>query len=760
MNSEDKSMSKTFSGTARGFGGDITVTISAEDGKLLGICAEGPLETPEIGEKALELLPKAILAAGGTQVDAVSGATVTSTATLQAAEDAMEKAGMISASGPVRMKPGTYNGEGIGYNRYEPIRVRVTVSETAIESVQIDNADTLRETKPIFIPAAKQITERIVARRNLTVDAITGATASCSGIKTAARGAVIKALEAGGSDPSAIRAFCKTDEKSGKTVHISRDIVIAGMGGAGCAAAMSAIEACRALKLNLSVLAIDSAGKYGGTAAVCGEPFAVNAPEHGRHYGYPECDRESIKHDWYDLFTRGQCKEELLDLFFDESGKTIDWLSFEHGFQLHTPLSGFGSSSPWKVKYSYICDFNLESGREYPPDFRAGERAVTVGEYFNRFVGDFTALGGEYMLETECYELLYDKKERRVLGVKARGADGTEYIIHAKRVILAGGGFGGSKEMEIKHLSNDYYPLRGYWPLYGMAQNKGQMLASAIAQGAATYNIGMVPCVHFTLPDGHIDHFPSYERDRFVTFTHNRDIWSANDLPGILGTRKFNMQVGMDGRRHYNEGGLFEFWKCGPYYYGIVGSDYVDQVAEKGIGGAEGEYAKACVGFEGGYPCNRPAPEVYEALEKAIEAGFVFKGETAGELAEKLGMPADALADEIAKYSRFCENGVDEDFGKQKSLLIPCTLRGPYYAVRCRALAYSTIAALDIDTNINVLDTNGNVMVGLYACGNDSGGVLYAPDDAYARYGGVALGWAFTSGRLAGTNAVKSLAKS
>jgi len=38
--------------------------------------------------------------------------------------------------------------------------------------------------------------------------------------------------------------------------------------------------------------------------------------------------------------------------------------------------------------------------------------------------------------------------------------------------------------------------------------------------------------------------------------------------------------------------------------------------------------------------------------------------------------------------------------------------------------------------------------------------VLYAPDDAYARYGGVALGWAFTSGRLAGTNAVKSLAKS
>ena len=83
---------------------------------------------------------------------------------------------------------------------------------------------------------------------------------------------------------------------------------------------------------------------------------------------------------------------------------------------------------------------------------------------------------------------------------------------------------------------------------------------------------------------------------------------------------------------------------------------------------------------------------------------------------------------------------------------------GPYYAIWCKPTPYATTAALDIDVNLNVLDKDGAVMNGLYACGNDSGGVLYSERDAYAQYGGVALGWAFTSGRLAGINAVNYLA--
>ena len=150
-------------------------------------------------------------------------------------------------------------------------------------------------------------------------------------------------------------------------------------------------------------------------------------------------------------------------------------------------------------------------------------------------------------------------------------------------------------------------------------------------------------------------------------------------------------------------------------------------------------------------------PQVYEVMEKAAQKGFVCKADTLEELAEKLGVPAGAFLDEVARYRGFCAAGADEDFGKRGMFLVDDLQRGPYYAIKCRPTPYSTVAALDVDTNINVLKTDGSVMRGLYACGNDSGGVLYSERDAYAQYGGVALGWAFTSGRLAGIHAAEYL---
>ena len=51
-------------------------------------------------------------------------------------------------------------------------------------------------------------------------------------------------------------------------------------------------------------------------------------------------------------------------------------------------------------------------------------------------------------------------------------------------------------------------------------------------------------------------------------------------------------------------------------------------------------------------------------------------------------------------------------------------------------------------------------MIGnLYAVGNDSCGVLYTDKKPYVTYGGAALGWAYTSGRLAGGYAVQNAAQ-
>ena len=67
-----------FSASAKGMGGDVTVTIGLKDGAIVTCAAEGPNETPGIGDKALEALPAEIAATGSIAVDAVSGATVTS----------------------------------------------------------------------------------------------------------------------------------------------------------------------------------------------------------------------------------------------------------------------------------------------------------------------------------------------------------------------------------------------------------------------------------------------------------------------------------------------------------------------------------------------------------------------------------------------------------------------------------------------------------------------------------------------------------
>ncbi len=47
-------VSGEFTGTAKGMGGDVTVTLTLTDGKITGCTAEGKDETPGIGTMALE----------------------------------------------------------------------------------------------------------------------------------------------------------------------------------------------------------------------------------------------------------------------------------------------------------------------------------------------------------------------------------------------------------------------------------------------------------------------------------------------------------------------------------------------------------------------------------------------------------------------------------------------------------------------------------------------------------------------------------
>ena len=89
---------QTATGTAKGFGGDVTVTITVENGKITAASAEGASETEGVGSVAVEQLPQQMVDSQTLEIDAIAGATVTSTAVVEAAKAAVSSLGLDPAS--------------------------------------------------------------------------------------------------------------------------------------------------------------------------------------------------------------------------------------------------------------------------------------------------------------------------------------------------------------------------------------------------------------------------------------------------------------------------------------------------------------------------------------------------------------------------------------------------------------------------------------------------------------------------------------
>lgn len=80
----------TLTGTAEGFGGEITVTVVVQGDDIISVEAVGDKETPGIGSLAIEELPAKIAEADSTEIDGVSGATYTSEGIKAAVKNALE----------------------------------------------------------------------------------------------------------------------------------------------------------------------------------------------------------------------------------------------------------------------------------------------------------------------------------------------------------------------------------------------------------------------------------------------------------------------------------------------------------------------------------------------------------------------------------------------------------------------------------------------------------------------------------------------
>ena len=691
-----------YTGSAIGFGGEVTVTVSVDETSILSVVAEGAQETDGVGSNAIDRLPGMIVEAQSAAVDDVAGATMTSTAIKTAAEAALAEARGEAAVEAV-MAPGSYTGYGSGYSLVEKLPVTVTVDETSILSIEVaaDNA----ETEPILRTVIQNMIPDMIEHQSVAVDSTTGATISAAAVREAVSDALVQALEAGGSDASALSYFQTIPEDpapSSETLDV--DILIVGMGGAGTAAAMRAAELQSEAGQPVSVLAIEKTARYGGTSALTTQTMAIN----------PKQLEESINNgeDWVDLdelnaareasFSGVAQKAELdpfWELYIEESGNVLDW-QIAHGFEFFEPKSGFFGDGQLVV-----FDYGGKSGNN----------KTEIAAYFESMVEDYTELGGEYLLNTEGYELIYDEATDTVTGVKAKNlVDGTEYTINAKAVIMAAGGFGGNKDMVRSFNSNG-----AAYDLVGLTTNDGKLMQSAWDLGAATYGDEEGMNIHNAAPIVILNEFPIVSVEGTDSWTYRPATYSVNDIPLFLVTNKDCLFVDGTGARYANEALQWPWWQAGEQYYSITSEQRLTELAENGF-----THTNTGLFLNHGYntfPLNTPVPEMFDVMEAGIEAGCVVKADTLAELAEALGMDPATLEKTVADYNSFCETGVDTQFGKDAEYLKSIGSEGPFYAVIGEAYNYNSSGGLYIDEDFRVMHEGlEDVFDGLYAVGNDA----------------------------------------
>ncbi|WP_150983006.1 FMN-binding protein [Aerococcus tenax] len=158
----------TYAGEAKGFSAHIQVNVTVSKNKIEDIEVTQQYDTAEIGGRAMPIVIKRILAENSTEVDGVSGASLSSNGIKNAVNFALEV-----ASGQreplAKYKAGKYSSES------DDMRVTMTFSKNAIEDLQYDlTSDKLVDQKP----AIDKMRQQILDLQQFEFDSISGASQS------------------------------------------------------------------------------------------------------------------------------------------------------------------------------------------------------------------------------------------------------------------------------------------------------------------------------------------------------------------------------------------------------------------------------------------------------------------------------------------------------------------------------------------------------------------------------------------------------
>lgn len=122
------------------------------------------------------------------------------------------------------------------------------------------------------------------------------------------------------------------------------------------------------------------------------------------------------------------------------------------------------------------------------------------------------------------------------------------------------------------------------------------------------------------------------------------------------------------------------------------------------------------------------------------------KADTLEEAAQMFGIDAEELIKTVETYNTYVDGGEDPDFGRgSMNMKIE---NGPFYIVKAAPAVHHTMGGVQINTQAQVIDTEGNVIPNLYAAGEVTGGI-----HGTNRLGSCAIADIVVFGRIAGANA-------